>query len=451
MDFIQQEVISKKIRSGGKLPSILEISKKLQCSKSTVIRAYNELEKEHTVFSVPKSGYYLVSKQEPRKCVPESECIDFCPYIFSSKVIPDVELQHCLNQSISLYGDKMLTDHDVSGGIESLRKSIQKQLQDLQVFTAAENLFVTAGSQQSLSILLKTPLPNGRSRVLVEQPTCPEILSALELYGAETIGIERNADGIDFAKLENLFKNERIKFFYTMPRLQNPAGFTYSSEQKKRILALAQEYNVYIVEDDCFAEMDLNKKTDPLFSADHSSTVFYVKSYSKILFPWLRLGIIVFPPSLSALFKGVKICNDIIEQGALELFIKNGMYNKHIKKIKQIYQSRMKRLKNACGKYLGSDLSALVPDTGCFACIALPEKIPAHMLANRLEKRNIKIASAEDAFLPPCKKANCIYLNIRNVDERQIEQGIQVMSEEIEKIRRDTTDNSLEEIKWKFQ
>ncbi len=448
VDFIKQEIANKNLKSGSKLPSILDASKRLQCNKDTVIRAYNELMKEHIVYSVPKSGYYLVSQKEQMTCTPETQCIDFCPYIFSSKVVPDIELKHCLNQSISLYGDKMLTADDVSGGIESLRKAIQKQLQNLQVFTSADNIFVTTGTQQSLSILINTPLPNGNSKILVEQPVCPEILNALEACGAETVGIERDADGINFEKLENIFKTREIKFFYTMPRLHNPTGFSYSTEQKKGILRLAQQYNVYVVEDDCFAELDLNKKSDPMFSSDSSSTVFYVKSYSKILFPWLRLGIIVFPSNLSGLFKGLKICSDIIEQGALEFFIKNGMYKKHIKRIKQVYQTRMNVLKKACGRYLGAGMSTLIPNTGCYACIGLPENISTHSLVRSLEARNVKITTADNAYLPPCRKSSCICLNIRDVDESQIEQGIRIMSEELENITKGRTAD-LAEFKWK--
>lgn len=95
-----------------------------------------------------------------------------------------------------------------------------------------------------------------------------------------------------------------------------PQDTPFSSEQKKKILKLTQKYNVYIVEDDCFAEIDLDKKVDPMFS-DNSSRFIHIKSYSKILFPWLRLGIIVFSSQLADLFKGMKICSNIIEQGAL--------------------------------------------------------------------------------------------------------------------------------------
>lgn len=431
LDFIKQEIISKNLKPGSKLPSILEVSKMLQYNKDTVIHAYNELVKDHIAYSVPKSGYYLVSETEHENYISETDCIDFCPYIYSSKVIPDIELQHCFSQSIDLYKEKMLTVNDVSGGIVSLRETIQKQLQDSQVFTKPENIFVTTGSQQSISILVNNELPNRKAKILVEQPTCSEILNALKICNAITIGIERNSDGINLDELENIFKNENIKFFYTMPRFHNPTGYSFSSEQKKKILKLAQKYNVYIVEDDCFAEIDLDKKVDPMFS-DNSSRVIYIKSYSKILFPWLRLGIIVFPSELADLFKGVKICSNVIEQGALELYIKNGMYNKHIKQIKEIYRTKMNELKKACCKYLNSKIKTQIPDTGCFTCIELPKNIYAHSLVSSLELRNIKISTADNSYLPQYKKANFICLNISNVDEKKIDKGIRIISEELD-------------------
>lgn len=428
IDFIKQEIADKKLKPGSKLPSIMKASKTLQCNKDTVIRAYNELIKEHVIYSVPKSGYYLVSKTTSGNYSSETDYIDFCPYIYSRKVIPDIELQHCFSQSIDLYKNKNLTENDVSGGIVSLRETIQKQLMDLQVFTKPENIFVTTGSHQSLSVLINTPLPNGKNKILVEHPVCTEILSAIKTFDAEIIGIKRDSDGIDLDELENIFKTEDIKFFYTMPRFHEPTGYSLSSSQKKKILKLAQKYKVYIVEDDCFAELDQNKKTDPMFTNDISSMVIYMKSYSKILFPWLRLGILVYPQTIADLFRNRKICSNIIEQGALELYIKNGMYAKHIKKIKQIYRSRMKALKKACDNYLGSEIASNIPDSGCFACIKLPEDIHIQLLTRSLEARNIKIA-AENTFLPLIKNTNTILLNLSNVDNAKIEQGIKILSE----------------------
>ena len=436
VDFIKQVIKNKKINPGGKLPSIREISKSLRCNKITVIRAYNELEREHIVYSVPKSGYYLVAKAEQVKCYPEIDVIDFCGFVSNDKLSPYIEFQHCLNQAINIYKDKILFYNDLQG-ISSLRRIIQKQLQDIQVFTSAENIFITTGSQQTLFILAKMPFPNGRNKVLVEQPTYPGMLKALELNDIITIGIERNCNGINLDELENIFKNNDIKFFYTIPRFHNPMGYSYSTEQKKKIINLAQKYNVYIVEDDCLAELELNKKADPIFSYDNLSTVIYVKSYSKILLPWLRIGVVILPPPLIDLFKDLKmysgISSSLLSQGALEIYIKNGMYEKHVERIKQFYFNRMNVLKYSYNKYLSNLTKAYIPDTGYFTCIELPGNIKAQTLVNSLTQ-NIIITSADDSFLPSNKKGNYLRLSIRNISEEKIVQGMKIISEELVRI-----------------
>ena len=437
VDFIKQEINNKELNSGSKLPSIREISKIMRCNKITVIRAYNELEKEHIVYSVPKSGYYLVSKAEQVKYTSEIDIIDFGAYIPNDKLLPYTEFQHCLNQAISIYKDKIFLYNDLQG-ILSLRRVIQKQLQNIQVFTSVENIFITTGSQQTLFILAKMPFPNGNNKVLVEQPTYPGMLKALELNDVITIGIERNFDGINLDELENIFKNGDIKFFYTIPRFHNPTGYSFSSEQKKRIINLAQKYDVYIVEDDYLGELELNKKIDPMFSYDDSAKVIYVKSYSKILLPWLRVGSVVLPTPLVNLFKELKICCDInsslLSQGALEIYIKNGMYEKHIKRIKQIFYDRMSALKNAYNNHLLKLVKAYIPDTGFSTCIELPGNIKAQTLVNSLTLQNVKTTSADSSFLTPCKKENYLRLSIRNVEEEKIEQGIKIISKELARI-----------------
>jgi len=115
IDFIKQEIKSKKIKPGGKLPSIREISKCMRCNKITVIRAYNELEKEHIVYSIPKSGYYLVSKTEQARCYPKSDAIDFNSFVPNDEILPQIEFQHCLNQAIKIYKDQIFSFNDLQG------------------------------------------------------------------------------------------------------------------------------------------------------------------------------------------------------------------------------------------------------------------------------------------------------------------------------------------------
>ncbi len=142
--------------AGSKLPSVRQLSEYFSCSKNTVIKAYAELEKEHLIYSVPKSGYYVVN--EYQKATEGNEVIDFLSAGPDKNVMPYVEFQHCMNQAIDQYKEELFTYSDQQG-LYSLRVQLVKYLQNLQVFTQPERLVVVSGSQQALHLLVSMPFP----------------------------------------------------------------------------------------------------------------------------------------------------------------------------------------------------------------------------------------------------------------------------------------------------
>lgn len=121
------------------------MAERFSCSKNTIIRAYNELEKEHLIYSVPKSGYYVVN--EYRSVKNDDKMIDFLSAGPDKEVMPYIEFQHCINQAIDIYKEELFNYSDRQG-FYSLRLQLVKYLQDLQVFTDPKRLFVVSGSQQ---------------------------------------------------------------------------------------------------------------------------------------------------------------------------------------------------------------------------------------------------------------------------------------------------------------
>ena len=140
-------------------------------------------------------------------------------------------------------------------------------------------------SQQAINILSRLPFPNGRSNIIVEQPTYQGMLQCLRQNGITAIGVSRGFNGLDFNALERSFKNDLVRFFYTIPRFSNPLGLSYSQDEKTKILSLAEKYNVYIVEDDYIGDLESNQKCTPIFALDMSERVIYIKTFSKVLLP----------------------------------------------------------------------------------------------------------------------------------------------------------------------
>ncbi|AOH56395.1 GntR family transcriptional regulator [Peribacillus muralis] len=418
------------LTAGSKLPSVRKVSEDYGCSKSTVMKAYDELEKEHVIYSVPKSGYYVVNDfQQARE---EQEVIDFLSAGPDKNIMPYVEFQHCLNQAIDTYKEELFTYSDPQG-LYSLRVQLVNYLQNLQVFTEPESLVVVSGSQQALHLLVSLAFPNGKNNILIEQPTYFGFIESLHLQQATVFGIELTMEGIDLDRLEYMFRNNDIKFFYIVPRFHNPLGHGYTNREKKKIVELAEKYDVYIVEDDILGDLDPDSKADPLFSFDPSGRVIYIKSLSKIFLPGLRIGTVVLPAIMMRDFLQAKFCVDFtssaLSQGALEIYLKSGMLHSHLKKVKEVYQKKMLLVQEACEAWLPANTSFSKPASGFYLSISLPGNVKAKQVVQLLHEQHVYVDDASRMFLPPYKKENLIRLSISQVNESQIVPGIKLLAD----------------------
>lgn len=428
---IRGEIAQGKLKPGCRLPSIREMTEIYSCNKATIIRAYSELEKEHLLYAKPKSGYYVVEGRDISSAsAAPSAVIDFTPAAPDTEALPYQEFQHSINKAIDIYKDSLFS-YSESQGLPTLRNALLKYLNNYQIFAHPNDVYITTGSQQALFLLAAMPFPNGKGNVLVEQPTFKGMLGALKANNITALGIERTSTGVDLEELERLFKNGSIKFFYTIPRFHNPTGCSYSNEQKKAILSLARKYDVYIVEDDYLSELDPDSKADPFFAFDTTARVIYVKSFSKTLLPGLRIAAVVLPKLLANTFtffkKSCDLNTSVLSQGALEIYLKSGMFENHIKKIRKLYLHRMEAFAKASEMLRELAVQCTPPGSGLFAYLELPEEIKAQSFIAALNTKNVNASNAEAMFLPSFRKYNCIRLSMCRVDKDKIYEGISIM------------------------
>jgi len=430
MEEIKLGLANGSLIAGGKLPSVRRLSQHFSCSKNTVIKAYSELEKEHLIYSVPKSGYYVVAEFQHR--THENKVIDFLSAGPDKNVMPYLEFQHCINQAIEHYKEELFTYSDQQGSY-SLRIQLVKHLQNLQVFTQAERLVVVSGSQQALHLLVSMPFPNGKNNILIEQPTYFGFIESLTLHQATTFGIELSMEGIDLDRLEYIFRNNDIKFFYIIPRFHNPLGHCYTNFEKKKIVELAEKYDVYIVEDDFLGDLDPDAKSDPLFSFNPSGRVIYIKSFSKIFLPGLRIAAVVLPSLMNSNFLRYKFSSDFnssaLSQGALEIYLKSGMFTSHLKKIKEVYHTKMQTLVEVCDSLLPAHTHFSKPTSGFYLSISLPEHVTAKQIVHMLNEQHIYVDDASRFFLPEYKRDTLLRLSISQVNKNTIKRGIEQLAQ----------------------
>ncbi|MBB6671604.1 aminotransferase-like domain-containing protein [Cohnella nanjingensis] len=437
MNDIEQRIQTGAIRPGQQLPSIRELSESYRCSTGTVVRAYHELERRHLVYAIPQSGYYAVQRKIDPGSRSAGTLMDFASAAPDPDVFPYIDFQHCINKAIDNYKNDLFV-YGIPQGLPSLLKALSKHLANYQVFASADRIFIASGVQQALSILTLMPFPNGKRTVLLEQPGYPLFNRLLEVLGVPAIGLKRTAEGIDLDELERLFRDGDIKFFYTMPRFHQPLGTSYPEATKRAIAELAERYDVYVLEDDYMADLENDSRADPIY-AYGSSRIVYLKSFSKIMFPGLRVGAAVLPEPLQDTFaqhkKLLDIDSSMLSQAALEIYIQSGMFARRRHQIRDTYSRRLARLNRALDAANDlPDVRHIRVSSGVHTHLSLPDGLRLPTLVDRLRKKQIQLEAPASYFLTDFKAMPLLKLGVSRVEEAQIDAGVSAIFAEIRRM-----------------
>ena len=189
------------------------------------------------------------------------------------------------------------------------------------------------------------------------------------------------------------------------------------------MVRLAEKYNVYIVEDDIAADFDLNAKRDPLHYHDISNKVIYIKSFSKILMPGLRIAAVVLPSLLLNTFLSWKqwtdTCSPILSQGTLSIYLVSGLFKKHQFEIRDIYARRVKYLKEIVLKMNTAEIEWSIPDGGFFACMELKSSVPFEQVQPKFMANSIRMMDTRHFFLDEFKNDNYFRISISKTNAEE--------------------------------
>ena len=389
VSFLKKGIESGKFPTGSRLPSIRQLSLDFHCSKDTVQRALLELRHEQYLYAKPQSGYYVLEQGQHQDL--EIEVTDE-----HASAYDDFRL--CVNETLIGRENYLFNYYDNQEGLEELRQSVHQLLFGQALYCKPDQLVLTSGTQQALFILSQINFPSEGAEILVEQPTYHRMNRLLVAQGLAYQTIERRIDGIDLDELEEQFKSGKIKFFYTIPRFHYPLGHSYSDQEKRAILDLANQYGVYIVEDDYLGDLD-PKKGQTFHYLDTKDRVIYIKSFSTSLFPALRITALILPNALKEAFVSYKNILDydsnLIMQKALSLYIDSQLFEKNRLArltLQENYQTRMKELleKNTCPLPCYPLHDGLLLDLRTYPKIA------------SLKHSSLKLDFFEEAYLEAC-------------------------------------------------
>ena len=284
--------------------------------------------------------------------------------------------------------------------------------------------------------------------VFLENPTYSGAVAAFQSRGAKIIGIPILEDGIKIETLKKNIKQYPPKFLYIMPNYQSPTSYSYSNEKKKELIKLANENNFFIIEDDFLSDLTYDGENRfPLKAIDEFDKVIYIKSFSKILMPGLRIGILTAPRKLFRSIIKAKHITDISSSGfiqrAFDLYLRKGFWKEHIYNIKKDYKEKyelMLREANSLKKY---GISFKKPGGGLSLWLKLPKELNAYDLYNECMKKDILIVPGKIFFInEENKDINWIRLSFASLDKNQIKKGFYIINKCIESIKYNKEDRT---------
>jgi 2-aminoadipate transaminase len=295
-----------------------------------------------------------------------------------------------------------------------------------------DEILVTTGGQQVIDLVCKTLVDPG-DVVIAEAPTYPGAVPAFGAYQADVVQIGMDSDGMNVDELEATLDQlerdgRRPKFIYTVPTFQNPAGVTMSVPRRRRLVEVAHERELLVLEDNPYGLLRYEGEAPPtLRSIDGGEFVIYLGTFSKILSPGVRLGWAVAPrPVLAKMNIGKQasdLCSSSMSQYFVAAYFAAGRWPDYLRSLVEIYRRRRDVMLDALAEHLPAEAEWTRPQGGLFVWATLPDYIDTTDLLARALQENVAFVPGRAAFLDG-RGGSSMRLNFSGVSEDEIREGV---------------------------
>ncbi|HWC25702.1 MAG TPA: PLP-dependent aminotransferase family protein [Solirubrobacteraceae bacterium] len=322
-------------------------------------------------------------------------------------------------------------------GLRVLKSCIAEVMAEEGTEIDPDEVLVTTGGQQVIDLVCKTLIDPG-DVIVAEAPTYPGAVPTFCSYQAEVIQIGLDEDGMRIDELERTLERldgegRRPKFIYTVPTFQNPAGTTMSLARRRRLVEVARERELLVLEDNPYGL--LRYEGDPLptlFALEGGDFVVYLGTFSKILSPGVRLGWSVGPrPVLEKMNVGKQaadLCSSSLTQFFVAAYFQSGRWQDYVQSLKEIYRRRRDVMLDALAECLGRESRWTHPQGGLFIWVTLPDYIDTTDLLARALDEHVAFVPGRAAFLDG-RGGSSMRLNFSGVAEAEIREGVRRIGE----------------------
>lgn len=300
-------------------------------------------------------------------------------------------------------------------------------------------ILVTTGGQQVIDLVSKLLLDPG-DVVIAEAPTYPGAIPTFSAYQAQVVQIEMDADGMPIERFEEMLDRlerdgRKPKFLYTIPNFHNPGGVTMSLPRRRRLIEVAAEREILILEDNPYGLLRYEGEPLPtLHTLGQGVDTIYLGTFSKILSAGLRLGWAVAPApvlaKLSMAKQGADLCSSSTTQHFVSAYFAEGRWEAYLEALKDLYRRRRDVLIAALERSFPESATWTVPQGGLFVWVTLPEEIDTSDLLARALRRNVAFVPGRGAYVDG-RGGSSMRLNFSGVTDDDLREGVRRIGEVI--------------------
>jgi DNA-binding transcriptional MocR family regulator len=453
-----ETLIEKKVmKIGDKLLSVRALSKEQGISLSTAFQAYYLLESKGLIEARPQSGYYVKYSPEhildlPKVCDPIDDAVpvsvdeminsvytnlntgtnilNFSMAMPSIKLLPTAKLNKAVVQAIRESNTSCLNYEHIQGNA-ALRKQIARQAFNWGGTPSEDDIVVTAGAIEALSLCVKAITKPGDA-VAIESPTYFAIFQVMESHGLRVVEIPTDPLlGLDLDYLEHAIPRFDIKACLFVNNFNNPLGSCMPDDRKKRLVEMLAKKEIPLIEDDIYGELYFGKsRPKTCKSFDKKGLVLHCASFSKSLAPGYRIGWAIpgrFKEKVIRLKRMHTVSTNTLAQTAVANFLSNGRFELHLRHLRKALHTQSLRYIQAVSEYFPEDTCISRPQGGFTLWIEMSKKINAYKLHKRaVQKHNIGIAPGQ-IFSSQGLYENCFRLSYGEPWSDKIEDGIKTL------------------------
>ena len=457
---------------GSKLPATRELADELGVNRATVVLAYEELVAAGWARARVGQGTFVAERPTeraeveaaPRRRVAAIEwseifsrsaqiigaederrrnraapntggagVISFAGGMPDSALFPTDAFRRALNDVIRREGEALLQYYPVAG-YPPLRRYLSTYLLRFGLEASPDEILIVNGSQQGFDLIARTLVDPGDS-VAIEQPTYPRAMQVFRSFGAQLIVVPWDDEGPRPDVFERVLERHGPKLFYCQPTCHNPTGLGMAGDTRRRLLAAAARHHVPIVEDGFDGSLYYGARPPgPLKAQDADGVVIYIGTFSKILFPGLRLGWLVAPPPVIERLQAAKQLADLhtsaLIQAAVHRFCERRLLDRHAARVAREYRRRREMLLAALARRMPKGTTWTQPTGGFSLLLTLPEGLTASRLLPMALEHGVTFTPG-DAFWLNGDESRALRLSFSSIPTEQIERGVQRLAEAI--------------------